>query len=191
MSSYKNLEDIKKEFEKRIDNHAALLEAWEKVERVTKKDGSDFKALSKNFNNATVIVNEFVLRPSKKIRVYGRTKRNDFVEDFVETTDLVKYSKRPVDAARILKESYLEPWYEKTVDEIFEDIETQKEYHRKAIEGYEKQIQEANFYYDIISAKMEEIHKVLNNMCEKGKSSNEFLSLRYALENIVKNYYFR
>lgn len=190
MSNYKNLEDIEKEFKKRIDNHAALLEAWEKVERVTKKDGSDFKALSKNFNNATVIVNEFVLRPSKKIRVYGRTKRNDFVEDYVETTDLVKYSKRHIDADRILKESYLEPWYEKTVSEIFEDIEAKKEYHKKAIEGYEKQIKDASLYYNRIAFKMSEIHEILNSMCVKGKSSSEFLSLRYALEDIVKNYYF-
>ena len=190
MSNYKNLEDIKKEFKKRIDEQKTLLEAWEKVERVTKKDGSDFVALAKNFKNATVKNNEFVLRPSKQIQIYGITKNNKYVDDSIETTELVKYSKRPVDADRVLKESYLEPWYEKTVDEIFEDIEAKKEILKKNIKNYEQEILVSEKYYMLIECHLESIHNILNELSAKGQNSG-FLSLRYALEDIVKNHYFR
>lgn len=190
MSSYKNLEDIKKEFNKRIEEQKTLLEAWEKVERATKKDGSNFVALAKNFKNATIKNNEYVLRPSKKIHVYGITKNNKYVDDSIETNELVKYAKRHIDADRILKESYLEPWYEKTVDEIFEDIEERKETLRKNIKNFEEEIKISEKYYNMVNIHLESIHNILNELSVKKPNSN-FLSLRYALEDVVKNHYFR
>lgn len=192
MSGYKNLEDIKKEFSKRIAEHETLLEAWEKVERVTKKDGSNFAALGKNFKNAKIRENQYSIRPDKLLTVYGWTSDNRYIEEDINTTDHAdRYNGRAIDPERIIKESYITPYYIKTVDELFEDIEAKKEYHKKAIEGYKKQINESQFYYDQIAGKMIEIHNVLNSMCKKGKPSTEFLSLRYALEDVVKNYYFR
>ena len=192
MNKYDKLEDIKKEFNKRIDEHETLLKAWEKVERLTKKDGTNFAILSKNFKNATVRNNEYSLRPDKQIHVYGITKNNAYIGEDISTTDHAdRYDGRAIAPERIIKESYLTPYYIKTVDEIFEDIEAKKEYHRKAIEGYKKQIEKSKEYYDKVNEKLLEIHDIFNNMTSKGTSSNEFLSLRYALEDVVKNYYFR
>ena len=44
-------EDIKAKIKRAIDYYETRIEAWQNVKRVHKKDGSDFKVLSKNFVN--------------------------------------------------------------------------------------------------------------------------------------------
>lgn len=48
----KTLEDIKKELTSTLKEHEILLQAWNNVNRLYKKDGSSFSVLSKNFENA-------------------------------------------------------------------------------------------------------------------------------------------
>ena len=45
----KTLEDIKKELTSTLKEHEILLQAWNNVNRLYKKDGSSFSVLSKNF----------------------------------------------------------------------------------------------------------------------------------------------
>lgn len=47
-----SLNSIKRELKDYIEENKALLEAWERVTYLTKKDGTPFKSMSKNFNNA-------------------------------------------------------------------------------------------------------------------------------------------
>ena len=61
----------------RIEYYQVRIEAWESVERLRKKDGSDFAILSKNFKNATLL-NEY---GSNKIRVYFHTDKNGYESD--------------------------------------------------------------------------------------------------------------
>lgn len=55
-----NKEDAKKKMEKSVNYYQVRIEAWEKVKRVYKKDGSVFKVLSKNFEGCT-FYNEYSL----------------------------------------------------------------------------------------------------------------------------------
>ena len=52
MSNYYNLEGIKTELNKRLSYEKSILKAWENVTFPTKKDGTQFKAMSKNFDGA-------------------------------------------------------------------------------------------------------------------------------------------
>ena len=47
-----SLNSIKRDLKDYIEENKALLEAWERVTYLTKKDGTPFKSMSKNFNNA-------------------------------------------------------------------------------------------------------------------------------------------
>ena len=47
MSNYYNLDGIKTELEKQIEETTAKLEAWENVTFPTKKDGTPFKGVRK------------------------------------------------------------------------------------------------------------------------------------------------
>lgn len=47
-----SLNSLKRDLKDYIEENKALLEAWERVTYLTKKDGTPFKSMSKNFNNA-------------------------------------------------------------------------------------------------------------------------------------------
>ena len=52
--NYFKLEELKEKLSERIKNIDAEVNAWKKVEILTKKDGSAFKQLQKNFKNAKI-----------------------------------------------------------------------------------------------------------------------------------------
>lgn len=53
MANY-NEADVRSELTRNLNRYKSLKDAWEKVTYPTKKDGSPFKVLSKNFENATL-----------------------------------------------------------------------------------------------------------------------------------------
>lgn len=77
-----------------------------------------------------------------------------------------------------------------TVDEIFEEIDLKKEYHKKRIDELNKQLEMAESYYNQVSGKMEEIKNILDTLCDK-HGDRENIDLRYDLEEVVHEYYSR
>ena len=185
----KDLKNIVKELENRIDEHEALLEAWQNVKRLHKKDGSDFSALSKNFENAKIEDEPYSIYPSKIVKVWNCGNSGKYYNEEIKCTQIVRYSKREIEPSRIIKETMLEDRYNLTVDEIFEDIATKIEYHKNRIEELQNQIAMAEKYYNLINGKMLEVKTILDEVCNN-KVQGKNLDLRYALEDVVKNYYF-
>ena len=83
-------ENIKKELEKNLDYHKALLKAWEQVTRNYKKDGKPFQDLQKNFNNARVYNAAYSMVTTKEIRVDTCTKLNGYQHESIENRELAK-----------------------------------------------------------------------------------------------------
>ena len=185
----KDLESIIKELEKRIDEHRALLEAWQRVKRLYKKDGSSFSVLSKNFENAKIEDEPYSLYPVKIVKVWNCGKSGKYYNEDIRCTQIVRYSKREIEQSRIIKETLLEDRYNLTVDEIFEDIAARVEHHKKRIEELQNQIVMAEKYYNLVQNKMQEVKTILDEVCNN-KVQGKNLDLRYALEDVVKNYYF-
>lgn len=185
----KTLEDIKKELANTLKEHEILLQAWNNVNRLYKKDGSSFSVLSKNFENAIIQDESYSLYPVKVVKVFVCCG-GKFYKEEINCTQLVKYSKRKVDESRIIHESCLEDRYDLTVDEIFEEVELKKEYHKKRIEELNKQLEMAESYYNKVAGKMEEIKTILDTLCDKN-GDRENIDLRYKLEEVVHEYYFR
>lgn len=180
----KTLEGIKSEFQKRIAEHEALASAWEKVERLRKKDGTDFAVLSKNFSNCTVAQDCIRLVPNSKIKVSAPTEQVGWVRDEIDTTELVKYSKIKIEESRIHKEPCIEPYFFKTVDELWEEIQARVKMHRAYADDYRRMIDMAEEKFNFVAERMSDIQKMFNSL---GKDVN---SLKYALESVVKNWYF-
>lgn len=185
----KTLEDIKKELTSTLKEHEALLQAWNNVNRLYKKDGSSFSILSKNFENATIQDESYSIYPAKVVKVFICCEGKYYNEE-INCTQLVRYSQRKVDESRIIHASYLEDRYNLTVDEIFEEIELKKEYHKKRIEELNKQLEMAELYYKQVLIKMEEVKTVLDTLCDKS-GDRKNIDLRYDLEEVVNGYYFR
>ena len=185
----RTLEDIKKELTSTLKEHEALLQAWNNVNRLYKKDGSSFSMLSKNFENATIQDESYSIYPAKVVEVFICCEGKYYNEE-IKCTQLVRYSQRKVDESRIIHESFLEDRYNLTVDEIFEEIELKKEYHKKRIEELNKQLEMAESYYKQVFIKMEEIKTILDTLCDK-RGDGKNIDLRYDLEEVVHEYYFR
>lgn len=148
----KSLDEIKTELAKRLDAAETLRAAWEKVERCRKKDGSDFVALAKNFKNAGVYDSQYSMVPEKEIRVFGFSKFSGYVDDSVRNRELARYSKREVSADRIKKESFLEPYFYLTVDEIFEEIAAKIAYYTRRVEILTAELKKADSVFPAFKA---------------------------------------
>jgi hypothetical protein len=185
----KTLEDIKKELTSTLKEHEALLQAWNNVNRLYKKDGSSFSILSKNFENATIQDESYSIYPAKVVKVFICCEGKYYNEE-INCTQLVRYSQRKVDESRIIHASYLEDRYNLTIDEIFEEIELKKEYHKKRIEELNKQLEMAELYYKQVLNKMEGVKTILDTLCDKS-GDRKNIDLRYDLEEVVHEYYFR
>ena len=186
----KNINDIKEELERKITEHEALLEAWQNVERVTQKDGSDFFVLSKNFKNAFIRKSPYSIYNQKEVYVINQGKNGYWNEEYISCTQLVRYSKRKVDESRIIKELLLEDRYDLTVSEIFEEIALTIEKHENCIEELKNQLNLADKYYMLVNDKLNEISNILNEVCPDKLESKNF-DLRYQLEDMVHNHIFR
>lgn len=100
----KDLEIIKKEIEEKRQYNKDCLEAWENVKRLSKKDGSDFSSLSKNFDGLKVIKETYNLFPEeRKLTVYFKSN-GKYELDSIPNVEMVRYSKRNVDKSRVVKE---------------------------------------------------------------------------------------
>lgn len=62
---YRNIEDIEKEMDKRIAETAAFLEAWRNVKFPTKKDGTPFKNMNKNFDGAKYVPISYAMQANE------------------------------------------------------------------------------------------------------------------------------
>ena len=185
----KNLEQIKKDLQNSIEECKAKIAAWENVKRVTKKDGTNFSTLSKNFENAKIEVVNYSVRSEKQIKVYGRTESGNFFEDYFSIIPCVNNVKFEVAPERQIKESFLTPYFHMTVDEIEETIKSRIATYKEYIENYEEQLRIADHFYILIENELDKINEILNAVSDKKSSKN--LSLRYALERKVKEHYFR
>ncbi len=185
----KNLDQIKKELQNSIEECNAKIAAWENVKRVTKKDGSNFSTLSKNFENAKIEVASYSIRGEKQIRVCGHTESGKFFEDYFSIIPCVNTVKFEVAPERQIKESFLTPYFHMTVDEIAETIESRILMWKEYVESYEEQLRIADHFYILIENELDKIAEILNAVSDKRSSKN--LSLRYALEHKVKEHYFR
>lgn len=147
-----NLDAIKTELRKSIDRAETLKAAWEKVERCTKKNGEDFAALAKNFKNASVYDSAYSMVPEKEIRVSGFSKYSGWISDEIKNRELARYSKKEVAPDRIIKESFLAPYFYLTVSEMFDDIAAKIAYYAGRIEKLTAELEKADSVFQSFKA---------------------------------------
>ena len=127
MSNYYNLDGIKTELEKRLSYEKSILKAWENVTFPTKKDGTPFKVMSKNFDGAKLYLDNFAWHDyEKKLKVNTFDNLNGYISEDINCYNQVKYisdkSKLEKVSNIMPKESMLEQVYVYDLDDIKEDI---------------------------------------------------------------------
>ena len=163
----RNLDSAVTELKKRLDRVETKLSAWEAVERIRKSDGSNYVSLKRNFKNATVHDSSYSLVPEKEISVCGWSKYSGWITDEIRNREHIRYEKnRKISEDRIIKEAWLEPYYYKTVDEIFEDIEKRIEFLRAEKEKYEEDIERIESVFRSFTEKIDSAVSELKKSCE-------------------------
>lgn len=189
MSNYYNLDGIKTELEKRLSYEKSILKAWENVTFPTKKDGTPFKVMSKNFDGAELYLDNFAWRDyEKKLKVNTFDDLNGYISEDINCYNQVKYisdkSKLEKVSNIMPKEPMLEQVYVYDLNDIKEEIQKTINRHKENIVSLEKQIVQAEKAYNDFVA---DYKKAIENLVETcGANDN---SLFYAVRDTVKARY--
>lgn len=189
MSNYYNLDGIKTELEKRLSYEKSILKAWENVTFPTKKDGTPFKVMSKNFDGAKLYLDNFAWRDyEKRLKVNIFDDLNGYISEDINCYNQVKYisdkSKLEKVSNIMPKEPMLEQVYVYDLEDIKEEIQKTINRHKENIVSLEKQIDQAEKAYNDFVA---DYKKAIENLVETcGANDN---SLFYAVRDTVKERY--
>lgn len=148
MSSCYNLDGIKTELKKELETKIALLEAWENVTFPTKKDGTPFSSMSKNFNGAKYHAGDYAMQPGEnKLTVYTSTKLSGYINDTIDCYNLICDMKNENQLAKtqnyMPKQSYLKQVYCFDMEDIKEAITNRIAQLEKDIDRLNNEIENA------------------------------------------------
>jgi hypothetical protein len=129
-----NKEEIKKEYETNIKSYRNAIEAWSKVKRVSKKDGSDFANLGKNFINAN-ITKPYNWSDGLQISVSHCYGNGEYAHDSSDIDD------------------------GDSVNIIFNKISNRIKMYKGYIDDYEKKLNNFDYVFDEINRNMKELTK--------------------------------
>lgn len=152
MNGFYNLDGIKTELAKSLEEAKAKKEAWEKVTFVTKKDGKPFSILGKNIVGAKIYTKPYNMQAGENtLKVYSYSNYT-YIDDEIDIYTLVKYLKNEKQIAKtqnyMPRESYLEQVYTFDLDDIKEAVQERISYLEKRIVSLEKQIEKAETVYN-------------------------------------------
>lgn len=189
MSNYYNLDGIKTELEKRLSYEKSILKAWENVTFPTKKDGTPFKVMSKNFDGAKLYLDNFAWRDyEKRLKINIFDDLNGYISEDINCYNQVKYisdkSKLEKVSNIMPKEPMLEQVYVYDLEDIKEEIQKTINRHKENIVSLEKQIDQAEKAYNNFVADYKKAIENLVKTC--GANDN---SLFYAVRDTVKERY--
>lgn len=142
---YRNIEDIEKEMDKRIAETAAFLEAWRNVKFPTKKDGTPFKNMNKNFDGAKYVPISYAMQANEnELEIHACTRETGYIKDTISCYEIVKYmnnSDKPTRKPENLapKCTMLNQIYIYDMEDIKEAIANRIEYLAKRLEDLKKQ----------------------------------------------------
>lgn len=142
MSNYYNLDGVKTYLARTLDEKESLLAAWKAVTFNTKKDGSPFAALAKNFNNARIGRECYDTREYEK-RLYVvamPTRLNGYMSDSIKLWEDTYYF--PDNDCRLMKTEKIIDIGVKGHDQYIYDVEDVKTAIAKRIAVLAKECEE-------------------------------------------------
>lgn len=179
----KSLDQIQTELKKSIEEKEALYNKWNEVEHLTKKDGSEFKSISRSFSNCSVGY-DHIGRP--QITITAWTVKNVWCDDSISLYDTFSaYGKN-----KYPEESYnmgggvLAKYHVLTVNETIEAIEERKKCLKKWIDQKKEALEMSEKLYYKYTEKMKALYNELHEECKAVENQTLFYDIKEALENV-------
>lgn len=161
----RNLEDIINKLDSYIKINEGKIQALEKIEFPTKKDGSAFSVFSKNFTNCRIENDGINAHNTKLTYFYNdgvRTYNEDWINLYLFIDEMAKDDPRREQANP--HESLLRDTYSLTVEETRQAIQERIKHCQDNIAEYEVQKLKAQSQYNFIKNKVEELHKAIADL---------------------------
>jgi hypothetical protein len=176
MSNYRDLEDIKNELTKRLNESRNKLALWQSVKRVTKKDGGNFAILNKNFEGARV-EQEYSSVYLKAATYYLPEAERKAISHFRWTSEEIYIAYRDD---------------ELTPEIVSEKIAGRIEQLKKHITEYENELAAVEDIFKKYDEKLAVFYQELKADCEQFRDDTGSTSaLEYMIEDYAKSYYVR
>lgn len=168
--NYYNLDGIQTEIKRQIKRRKCLITEWEKVTYPTKKDGTPFKNMSKNFDGATYTAKD----NSAKLSIYGWSEFNGYEYDSIFCHE-TKYENK----------QYVIIFY--TVDQIKEKINERINDLKHELVSLEKQLEVSEKAYIEFKEIYENMRNQLKELsgCKDEQYNNSLFNAIYG--TIVKS----
>lgn len=176
MSNYRNLEDIKNELTKRLNDSRKNLALWQGVKRLTKKDGGNFAILNKNIEGAKVeqqysslylkAATYYLPEAERKTIPYHTWVNDEIYIGYMDT--------------------------ELTPETVFEKIAGRIEALKKHIAEYENELAAVEDIFKKYDEKLAAFYQELKADCEQFRDdTNSKSTIEYMMEDYAKSYYVR
>ena len=178
----KRVEELKKH-NKQYEAEITLLKS---IKRNHKKDGSDFSVMGKNFSieepyTLKVVTPDYTIKSlGKAIEVYGRVD-DIFVDASIDITPTIDTTKTTIAEDRIIKESYIKPYFIMNPDEVETAIKDQIEAREHWIEVNNDSINKLST--DVYDSFREEIKDIVRRINEY---AGDNVGVKYDILRILK-----
>ena len=160
------VENLKKEKECTLVQYKALKKAWEAVTFPTKKDGTPFKNLSKNFSGARYYIGAYSITDCNyMLDVYTSVNYENagtkYISDSIYCSENLKYMKSPINPDNIRKQgACVEDQYLYDLNEIKDIlIPNRIKYYADKIHKLEAELKD----FDAIAVSVDETIQRLKN----------------------------
>lgn len=161
MNKTYEIEQLKAKAENRIAQTKAFIKAWENVTFPTKKDGTPFANMARNFDGAIYEKEDYSLQDGEnQLRICANYQfvsetgysGQKYDLDYIKCYQLVKYLKDKDMKAKtenyMPKETYLEQVYKYDLNDCKKAVAQRIEYLKKRLVIYEKQLKIVESVYN-------------------------------------------
>lgn len=145
------IENLKKKKERELAQCVALKKAWENVSFPTKKDGTSFKNMTKNFKNARYYIGAYSLTDCNYVLKVDAVANysngtSEYISDELYCSEPLRYMKNPVNSDNIRRQGFcVEDQYLYDLEEIKKIlIPNRITYYKDRITELTSELQEFN-----------------------------------------------
>lgn len=183
----KGIEKIMKEINESIERYQAEIEAWQKVEVKTKKNGEEYQNIKRAITGAKVNARSYDDETHPKMYVFfksGHKYEEDWIDLYFYLDNLPENDPRRKNYTRqLFRQTCM-----KTTEEIKESINERIKIRTEQIESLKKQIAAAETAYTQITEMAEAIGKTILSLteCSKGRKNSLAYALAEEAADIVK-----
>lgn len=171
-----SLDTIQTDIKRRLAKNIAALESWKKVKHLTKKDGTEFKFISKSFENAKI---DYDCLGHPVLKVYFHDDYNGYSNDEIDLySSYNAYSK----IQKYPEETYINRVHYLTPTEAMEIISETIKYYENVINEKKETLEKLELLYIEYTNKLKTLYNEALGKCGDNRQLKS--SMKQALEGV-------